>query len=129
MSDIKFPVFKGKDLEYYNALIQARDAVVNQMRHCEGALDCSNFEKRGVTTHMADISSDNSHHEIELQMLSEDSDVLALIDAALERLSNGEYGICQECGERISDGRLKARPYAVFCIKCKSRHEEMMKNQ
>jgi len=62
-------------------------------------------------------------------MLTENGNVISLIDDAIERLANGEYGICMECGERISEARLMARPYAIFCIKCKSRQEEMMKNR
>ena len=78
---------------------------------------------------MADVSSDNFRHEMELQMLTENGNTIKLIDDAIERLVNGEYGICMDCGEPISEARLMARPYAVFCIKCKSRHEEMMKNR
>ena len=120
--------FKGKDLEYYEALMKAREAVVEQMRHhADDALDCTNIDKRGVTTHMADVSNDNSRHEMELRMLSEDGDVLKLIENALQRLVDGEYGKCQECGEPISEGRLKIRPYAVFCVKCKTKHEQQNK--
>ena len=121
--------FQGKDLEYYEALMKAREAVLTQMRyHVDEALDCSNAEKRGVTTHMADVSNDNSRHEMELRMLSEDGDVLKLIEGALKRLVDGEYGKCQECGKPISEGRLRVRPYAVFCIECKTRREEMAKH-
>ena len=120
--------FQGKDLEYYEALMKARETVLAQMQyHVDEALDCSNAEKRGVTTHMADVSNDNSRHEMELRMLSEDGDVLKLIEGALKRLVDGEYGKCQECGEPISEGRLKIRPYAVFCVKCKTRHEQQEK--
>ncbi len=120
--------FQGKDLEYYNALIETRDKVLAQMQYrVDEALDRSNAEKRGVSTHMADVSNDNARHEMELRMLSEDGDVLKLIEEALKRLEKGEYGRCQECGEPISEGRLKIRPYAVFCVKCKTRHEEQAK--
>ena len=119
-------VFEGKEKEYFDALMRARDMVTDQMHHhVEDALDCSNADKRGVTTHMADVSSDNSRHEMELRMLTEEGNVLQLIEDALQRLNDGEYGICQECGEPISEGRLKIRPYAVFCVKCKSRRERM----
>ena len=122
------PKYEGKDLEYYNDLIAAAEKVRKQMDyHASEALDCSNADKRGVTTHMADVSSDNSRHEMQIRMLSEDGDVLTLINEALKRLEQGEYGKCQECGERIPDGRLKVRPYAIFCVKCKSKHEEMMR--
>ena len=120
--------FTGKDLEYYNALMNVRNQLSEQMRICaDESLDCSNSEKRGVSTHMADV--DNSRSEMELQLFTENGNVISLIDDAIERLANGEYGICMDCGEPISEARLKARPYAIFCIKCKSRHEEMMKNR
>ena len=122
--------FEGKDLEYYNALVEARSMVAEQMRHCaDSALSADNMEKRGVTTHMADSSCDNARHEMALRMLSEDGDIIALIDDAIERLVNGEYGKCLDCGEMIAEARLKVRHYALFCVKCKSRHEEMMKNR
>jgi len=92
--------------------------------HAESALDCSEAEKRGVTTHMADVCSDNSRHEMELRLMSEEGDILELIEKAIQRLVDGTYGVCQDCGERISEKRLEARPYAVYCIKCKSAREK-----
>lgn len=43
---------------------------------------------------------------------------LRLIDAALQRLDNGEYGECQECGEPINPKRLEIDPTALYCIEC-----------
>jgi RNA polymerase-binding transcription factor DksA len=40
------------------------------------------------------------------------------IEAAQERLDEGEYGICTVCGERISDKRLDVLPYTPFCRNC-----------
>jgi DnaK suppressor protein len=118
--------YTGKDLEYYNALMDAYNQVSRNIRVRSGeVLDRSSADKRGVTTHMADVSSDSASHEIGLRQLSEDGDVLTLIEDALERLAKGQYGKCQDCGEMISEARLKVRPYAVFCIKCKTKREEM----
>ena len=119
---------EGKELEYYNLLMSAREEVCGQIRqYSENALDVSNSDKRGVTTHMADISSDNTRHEMELQLLSEDGDVLKLIDAAIDRLHKGTYGRCLDCNQMIPEGRLQVRPYAIYCIKCKSKREEQQK--
>ena len=118
--------YTGKDLEHYKALMDVYYQVTSKMRQrADEVLDRSNAEKRGVTTHMADVSSDNASHELGLRQLSEDGDVLALVEDALERLAHGEYGKCQDCGEMISEARLKVRPYAVFCVKCKSKREQM----
>lgn len=43
---------------------------------------------------------------------------LAEVDAALERLERGTYGICEQCGQPIAAGRLEARPTARTCIGC-----------
>lgn len=40
------------------------------------------------------------------------------IDAAIEGLERGEYGICEECEESISEKRLKALPWTRHCLKC-----------
>ena len=40
------------------------------------------------------------------------------IDAALERLKSGEYGICEECDEPIAEKRLRAVPWTRYCIIC-----------
>jgi DnaK suppressor protein len=48
----------------------------------------------------------------------------AKIEQALERVGNGTFGICEECGEDISEGRLKARPVTTLCIKCKEEQEQ-----
>jgi RNA polymerase-binding protein DksA len=43
---------------------------------------------------------------------------LGAIDAALQRLETGRYGICERCGQPIGEERLSARPTAVTCIRC-----------
>ena len=54
-----------------------------------------------------------------LQALRSDSahDIVA-VDAALERLGKGTYGVCVRCGEPIGVDRLRARPTAELCIRC-----------
>jgi DnaK suppressor protein len=43
---------------------------------------------------------------------------IAEIDAALQRLEAGTYGVCVTCGEPVGDGRLKVRPAATQCRDC-----------
>ena len=42
--------------------------------------------------------------------------MLAAIDAALERMEEGTYGICEKCGKPIGEERLEALPWATLCI-------------
>jgi DnaK suppressor protein len=48
------------------------------------------------------------------------SNEIASVRRALERIDDGSYGECVNCGEDISEGRLQARPEAALCIKCAS---------
>ena len=45
-------------------------------------------------------------------------ETLREIDGALNRLDDGGYGTCESCGERIASNRLKALPWARFCVAC-----------
>ena len=115
----------GRNKKFYDLLMQYRDRVTDQMKyHVEDALNIENSDKRGVTTHMADMGSDNSRHEMELSMLAEEGNVLQLIEDALKRIVEGNYGKCQDCGEDIPEARLEVRPYAVYCVKCKTIREK-----
>ena len=46
---------------------------------------------------------------------------LAQIDAAVARLADGSYGVCESCGQPIGAARLAARPVTTTCISCASR--------
>ena len=61
--------------------------------------------------------------DIELALIQMKSETLNKIDAALRRLSEGSYGDCFECGDEISEARLKALPFAVRCKECEEARE------
>ncbi len=46
---------------------------------------------------------------------------VAAVDAALERLAQGRYGVCEVCGQPIGAERLAARPTATTCVRCAAR--------
>jgi DnaK suppressor protein len=54
-------------------------------------------------------------------LLDQTRDQLSRVDAALGRLDDGTYGVCERCGQSIAAGRLEARPTATMCIDCASR--------
>jgi DnaK suppressor protein len=47
------------------------------------------------------------------------------VDEALDRIANGTYGICEECGGPIGLKRLEARPVAKYCVPCKTNLEKV----
>ena len=54
-------------------------------------------------------------------------DKLESLDYALKALDNGQYGICERCGNEIGAERLKAIPGATLCVKCKAATEKILK--
>jgi len=51
------------------------------------------------------------------------NEVIVLIDRALDRLSDGTYGLCASCGNPIPEDRLEAVPYAALCMGCQGDQE------
>ena len=72
---------------------------------------------------LADIAADDIDRRILEVLGSQEIKRLQLIDSALGRLENGHYGVCMSCGNKIPPERLKAIPYAILCIDCKSSEE------
>ncbi len=58
-----------------------------------------------------------------LRIRDRERKLIVKIKEALERLDNGTFGICEACGEEISEKRLKARPVTTLCIECKKKQE------
>jgi DnaK suppressor protein len=112
------------DQKYFDALMIARDVFTKQMnQHADEALN-SEGAKHGAVTHMADYGGENFRRDIELQMLTEDGNIVELIEDAIKRLMDGEYGDCVDCSTKIPKGRLEVKPYALYCTNCKSVREK-----
>ncbi len=72
----------------------------------------------------ADIGSDEFIRDTGIAIMADDTRKLDLISQALQHLERGTYGICQDCGQIIGEGRLRAKPYARYCISCKTVREK-----
>lgn len=71
----------------------------------------------------ADVASDVIDRTMLDALGAQDSLRLQQIDAALERIRNGKYGICLGCNKEIPQARLEALPYAFLCVNCASAAE------
>ena len=76
-----------------------------------------------------DRASAESDRSFELRIRDRERKLLSKIKAAIERIDDGSYGICDECGDDISIKRLEARPVTTLCIECKTRQEKHEKAQ
>ncbi|MBN2693180.1 TraR/DksA C4-type zinc finger protein [bacterium] len=71
-----------------------------------------------------DIASVQYEQSYQIRMKERNEKYIKKIKKALRRLDDGEYDICEECGNEISIERLKARPVATICIDCKKQMEK-----
>jgi DnaK suppressor protein len=74
-----------------------------------------------------DLATVESDRDLNYRMRERDSRLVVKIQDALDRLESGDFGICEECEEEISEKRLKARPVTTLCITCKKEQEAMEK--
>ena len=74
-------------------------------------------EARDILTQKEDIETLEAEDEMEEKEIH-------LIEEALQRMAQGTYGICLDCGEKIAIERLKALPYARYCIRCEDAREK-----
>jgi len=66
--------------------------------------------------HMADVGSDNYEIENTLGLMDSERKLISEIDAALERIEDETYGICEGSGKPIPKARLEAIPWARYCV-------------
>ena len=86
----------------------------------------ANGDLSSMPIHMADIGSDNFEQEFTLSLIENDGGTLSQIEASLERMEEGTYGQCEECGTKIPKTRLAAIPYAVLCVRCAEQQEQRL---
>ena len=81
-------------------------------------------ETSQMPIHMAELGTDNFERELTLNFLVSEEQVLDQVEAALERIEEGRYGRCEECGRKIAQARLEAMPYVALCVRCASQQEQ-----
>jgi DnaK suppressor protein len=118
------------DLESYRKKLVAlrtrlRDAVSNlagEALHSTGGEGSGGLSNAPL--HPADLGTDNFEQEFTLGLIENQEQALREIDDALERVRQGTFGKCEECGAAIGKGRLDALPHARFCVACARKFQQ-----
>ena len=80
---------------------------------------------RSTDADLVDVASNEADREFSLRMAGRERHMLRKLSYALSTIEEGEYGMCEECGEPIGYKRLLARPVARMCVDCKTRAEQI----
>src|ERR671925_1100535 len=84
--------------------------------------EAANSETHGVLD-AAETSEADIQDDIEFALIQMKAETLTKIEEALRRLEEGTFGYCFECGDEISERRLRALPFAVRCKDCEEARE------
>ena len=107
-----------KELDEYRALLlDKRRAAMRLLNGMEdAALRSPDGNLSNMPNHMADMGSDVYDQDFTLSMAESERKILEEIDAALLRIENKTYGVCQLSGKPISKARLEAKPWAKYTV-------------
>jgi DnaK suppressor protein len=113
MDDTQLTHFRDKLEDISKSILTGADKTISEMTdHSDNYPD---------PTDRAAAESDRS---FELRLRDRERKLLGKIREALDRIDNGTYGTCEECGDEIAAARLEARPVTTYCIDCKTRQEQ-----
>ncbi len=108
-----------EEVVYRDALLRKRTEILAE-RGAKFATPMDNNTRQGD---MADQASGNNEVHIQLKLKQTDAKILKAIEEALQRLDQGIYGICRDCGDPIAAARLNAIPWTRVCITCKAKQQ------
>ena len=121
------------NLEYYKKQLESlKSRLEKQMeslsKRGSEPLKNSIGELSGYDNHPADLGAETFERAKDLGLKDNSKVLLMKVNHALDRISEGTYGICENCGKPISEERLKALPYTTLCIDCKKSAENQEEN-
>ncbi len=110
--------------EYFSQKLKTWKADI--LRESKSTLDTLHDQSQKMPD-AADRASSETDRSIELRARDRQRKLISKIESAIRRIDQGEYGYCEETGERIALKRLDARPIATLSIEAQERHERREK--
>ncbi len=110
-----------KDIEYF------RDKLAQMLEEAQRKGDITIEEltdSNEAFADPADRATAESDRAFTLRIRDRERRLIRKIQSAIQRIDDGTFGCCEECGEDIGVPRLNARPVTRLCIACKSKQEE-----
>ena len=113
---------QDKELEFFKEqLLNAKEHILENVELAASELKQLQTQENNDDMDFASMRSDAM---IEQVISDQQKAELADIDHALERIEKGNYNVCEMCSEEIGTARLKAKPYAKFCMTCRPLYEK-----
>jgi len=127
---VKAPVDQKKGLEkldkktiakFKKILLKEREQIVGEVKQI---VESSKEMGQDGIQDIGDEAANIYNKQVLLSLNENERMRLQEVDESLDRIENGTYGICEECGESIGLKRLEVRPVAKYCVPCKTKLEK-----
>lgn len=112
---------EAKDIQFFRDML---NAMLEEILQKGQATIDDMTETVEVYADPADRATAESDRAFTLRLRDRERKLIKKITQAIQRIEDGEFGVCVECGDEIGIARLKARPMTTLCINCKSKQEE-----
>jgi len=123
MNEQQLQAHRDRLLALSARLTDAVSGLTDEARRGTGGDAAGNLSNTPM--HLGDLASTNYDQEVATGLLQNEQLILEAVRTALDRLDNGTFGRCADCGQELPEGRLTAMPYATRCIACEERLEQM----
>ena len=117
-ADVMESLMAEKLAEMRDILLKMKEGTLAEIT--KSVRSCTDSPDAEPSGDIYDQASSERDRELDLLLGDREREKLRSIDEALDRIDDGEYGICEECEEEIPLGRLKVMPFARFCVRCQS---------
>lgn len=114
---------KKKDLEKFKKILDERKN--DLLSHAEEIKEKGiQFDPDDLPDEV-DLASSEADQSMSLRLRDRERILLRKVEKALKKIDEGEYGVCESCGDDIGVKRLEARPVTDLCITCKEEQEQV----
>ena len=117
MNELQLAYFKKKLLDWKNELVRDSQETLSH-------LQTDSLKEPDI----ADRASSETDWSVELRTRDRQRKLIGKIDAALDRIEQGEYGYCEVTGDPINVERLEVRPIATMTLEAQEQHEQYEKS-
>jgi len=117
---------EARNEELRKILIELRNEVLGKLAQEMGAKVDEDPRMSTISTmDIGDLSQLDLNEDIDYALLNMQIERLREVEDALDRLEEGTYGICEDCGVSINLERLKVLPFTTYCVQCQEKREQM----
>lgn len=128
---VVLPVLEGEDPWTDEEVAEQRAELQDELERLERRIATTEAELEsllkggtdGAGRDPADVGSSNFERDQEVSLAQNVREMAEQLRLAITRFDDGEYGLCEVCGQPIGKGRLQVFPRATLCVTCKQREE------